>query len=396
MTTTRTQVAIIGAGPAGLLLGQLLARAGVDAVVLENRDRAYVEARQRAGVLEHDVAQLLRDLGVGARMDADGMEHGGIYLQFAGERHHVDFAGLIGRGVWLWAQTEVVKDLVAARLDAGLPLHFEVGDVQVHDLATDRPRVTYTDAAGVAQELVCDAVAGCDGFHGPSRASLPAGALTIHERTYPFAWLGILADVAPSTDELIYAHHRDGFALHSVRSPTVSRLYLQVAPDEDIEAWSDERIWAALQTRFALPGWTLHEGPIREKAVLPMRSFVATPMRHGRLFLAGDAAHIVPPTGAKGLNLAAADVVVLARALVDWLVKGDHQAADQYSDTCAHRIWRATHFSWSMTSMLHTPPNQDPFDHQLQLAQLRQVTTSRAAATNLAENYTGLPLPPLP
>jgi p-hydroxybenzoate 3-monooxygenase len=388
---TRTQVGIIGAGPAGLLLGQLLARAGVDAVVLEDRSREYVEARQRAGVLEHDVAALLRELGLASRMDTEGIEHGGIYLQFDGERHHIDFHDLAGRSVWVWAQTEVVKDLVAARLAAGLALEFEVGETAVHDLSTDRPRITYRAADGEQCELVCDVIAGCDGFHGPSRSAVPAGLLTVHERVYPFAWLGILADVAPSTDELIYAHHPDGFALHSVRTPEVSRLYVQVRPDEDLADWSDERIWAALQTRLGLPGWTLHEGPIREKGITPMRSFVAAPMRHGRLFLAGDAAHIVPPTGAKGLNLAAADVVVLAQALVAWLVDGDDRLAGSYSDTCLRRVWQATHFSWWMTSMLHTGP--DPFDARLQLAQLRHVTSSRSAATDLALRYTGQPLP---
>ena len=388
---TRTQVGIIGAGPAGLLLGQLLARAGVDAVVLEDRSREYVEARQRAGVLEHDVANLLRELGLAGRMDTEGIEHGGIYLQFDGERHHIDFHDLAGRSVWVWAQTEVVKDLVAARLAAGLALEFEVGETAVHDLTSDQPRITYRSADGEERELVCDVVAGCDGFHGPSRAAVPAGLLTVHERVYPFAWLGVLADVAPSTDELVYAHHPDGFALHSVRTPEVSRLYVQVRPDEDIVDWPDERIWAALQTRLGLPGWTLREGPIREKGITPMRSFVAAPMRHGRLFLAGDAAHIVPPTGAKGLNLAAADVVVLAQALVAWLVDGDERLADAYSDTCLRRVWQATHFSWWMTSMLHTGP--DPFDARLQLAQLRHVTSSRAAATDLAQRYTGQPLP---
>ena len=390
---TRTQVGIIGAGPAGLLLGQLLARSGVDAVVLENRSREYVEARQRAGVLEHDVASLLRELGLADRMDTEGIEHGGIYLQFDGERHHIDFHDLAGRSVWVWAQTEVVKDLVAARLAAGLALEFEVSGTAVHDLTADEPRMTYRSADGEQRELVCDVIVGCDGFHGPSRAAVPAGLLTVSERVYPFAWLGVLADVAPSTDELIYAHHPDGFALHSVRTPEVSRLYVQVRPEEDIADWSDERIWAALQTRLGLPGWTLHEGPIREKGITPMRSFVAAPMRHGRLFLAGDAAHIVPPTGAKGLNLAAADVVVLAQALVAWLVDGDERLADSYSDTCLRRVWRATHFSWWMTSMLHTPPGQDPFDARLQLAQLRHVTSSRPAATDLALRYTGQPLP---
>jgi p-hydroxybenzoate 3-monooxygenase len=295
----------------------------------------------------------------------------------------------------VYAQTEVVKDIVADRVGRGLPLEFEVSDVSLHDVDSDRPRITYVDAHGVASELVCDVIAGCDGFHGPSRSCVPADALTVWERAYPYAWLGILADVAPSTDELIYARHPDGFALHSLRSPTVSRLYVQVPPDEDVAEWPDERVWEALHTRLGLSGWTLHEGPVREKGITGMRSFVAAPMRHGRLFLAGDAAHIVPPTGAKGLNLAIADVVVLARALTAWLRDGDDRLADEYATTCLDRVWRCTQFSSWMTSMLHTPPDQDPFDAQLQLAQLRQLTSSRAAATALAESYTGIPLPGL-
>jgi p-hydroxybenzoate 3-monooxygenase len=397
MRTTRTQVGIIGAGPAGLVLAQILARAGIEAVVLESRDRRYVEARQRAGVVEQDVAQLLRDLGVGARMDSTGFAHDGIYLQFEGERHRFDFQELIGRGLQVWAQTEMVKDLIAARLQAGLGLKFEVSEVAIHDVDTPLPRISYLDAEGLAQNLICDVIAGCDGYHGPSRSTLAEGSMTVHERHYPFAWLGILADVAPSTDQVIYASHPDGFALHSLRSATVSRLYLQVAPDEDLANWPDERIWKALQTRLELPGWTLHEGPIREKGITPMRSFVAAPMRHGRLFLAGDAVHIVPPTGAKGLNLAVADVVVLARALVAWLRDKDGgQLAAGYDAACAQRVWRTTYFSAWMTSLLHTPANQDPFDRQLQLAELRRLTTSREAARSFAEIYTGMPLPALP
>lgn len=391
----RTQVGIIGAGPAGLVLGHLLARAGVDAVVLEDRSRTHVESRQRAGILENDVARLLRDVGLGARMDREGMAHHGIHLQFDGERHHVDFHGLTGRDVWVWAQTEVVKDLVAARLEAALPIEFDISDTALHDVTTEQPRITYRDADGRERELRCDVIAGCDGFHGPSRSAIPPRLLSVQERSYPYAWLGIIADVAPSTDELIYAHHPEGFALHSVRTPEVSRLYLQVAPDENIDAWSDARIWEALQRRFAVPGWTLHEGPIRDKGITAMRSFVASPMRHGRLFLAGDAAHIVPPTGAKGLNLAVADVVVLANALTSWLCEGDEAPADAYAETCLRRAWQATHFSWWMTSMMHTPAGQDPFDARLQLAQLRHVTSSEPASTDLALRYTGQPLPDL-
>jgi p-hydroxybenzoate 3-monooxygenase len=383
----RTQVGIVGGGPAGLLLSHLLARAGVDSVVLESRDRTYVEARQRAGVIEAGTAQLLREVGLGARMDRDGLEHGGIYLQFDGERHHLDFVDLTGGGtVTVWAQTEIVKDLIAARLDDGGSVEFEAEVIGVDGLTGNRPLVRYRDATGVERELRCDVVAGCDGFHGICRAAVPD--LTVSERAYPYAWLGILADVAPSTDELIYAHHTRGFAMHSMRSPAVSRLYLQVDPDETIDAWPDDRIWFELDTRLGLHGWTLHTGPVRDKGITPMRSFVSAPMRHGRLFLAGDAAHIVPPTGAKGLNLAMADAAVLAEALVA-LLRGETELADSYSERCRRRVWRATHFSWWMTSMLHRAPGDDAFDEALQLSQLRYVTSSRAAGESLAENYVG-------
>jgi p-hydroxybenzoate 3-monooxygenase len=384
----RTQVGIVGAGPAGLLLSHLLALRGIDSVLVEDRSRAHCEARQRAGVLEAGSVALLREAGLAARLDAEGLEHGGIYLQFAGERRHLDFRDLTGRTVTVYAQTEVVKDLIAARLAAGGQLEFEVTGTSVTDLATDQPVLRYTSADGTAREVRCDAIAGCDGFHGICRPAIPAGQLSVIERDYPYAWLGILADVPPSTDELIYAHHAHGFALHSLRSLAISRLYLQVAPDEDIARWPDERIWAELQTRFALPGWGLKEGPILDRGITPMRSFVSSPMRYGRLFLAGDAAHIVPPTGAKGLNLALADVAMLADALAG-LLQGDPRLADAYSATCLERVWRSTHFSWWMTSMLHATPGADPMEAALQLAQLRYVTTSRAAATSLAENYTG-------
>jgi p-hydroxybenzoate 3-monooxygenase len=386
----RTQVGIVGAGPAGLLLSHLLALRGIDSVLVENRSREYCEARQRAGLLEQGTVNLLREVGLGERMDVEGLEHGGIYLQFAGERHHLDFKDLTdGRSVTIWAQTEIVKDLIKARLAAGAEIHFEVSDTEVTDPSSDSPTLKYTDREGRAHEVACDAIAGCDGFHGICRDAIPPDLLTVAERGYPYSWLGILASVAPSTDELIYSRHEDGFALHSMRSPHVGRLYLQVPADEDIAEWSDDRIWAELQRRFALPGWDLKEGPIAEKAISPMRSFVASPMRYGRLFLAGDAAHIVPPTGAKGLNLAIADVTVLARALVSLLNDRDWEQADCYSDACLRRVWRATHFSWWMTSMLHVEPGHDRFGAELQLSQLRYVTTSRAAATTLAENYTG-------
>jgi len=390
---TRTQVGIVGGGPAGLLLSHLLALRGIDSVLIEVRSREYCEARQRAGVLEDGSVALLRDAGLADRLDRQGLIHGGIYLQFDGQRRHIDFRDLTGgRTVTVYAQTEVVKDLIARRLADGGALKFSVTDTSVADLDTDRPVLRYTDEAGTRHEVTCDAIAGCDGFHGVCRPSIPPGVLATWERDYPYAWLGILADVPPSTDELIYAHHQNGFALHSLRSPTVSRLYLQVRPDEDIAEWPDERIWAELAVRFGLPGWTLQTGAVTDKAVTPMRSFVSAPMRFGRLFLAGDAAHIVPPTGAKGLNLALADVAVLAPAL-DALLHGDQTPAADYSATCLQRVWRSTHFSWWMTTMLHRTPGADEMEMQLQLSQLRYVASSRAAATSLAENYTGLPVP---
>jgi p-hydroxybenzoate 3-monooxygenase len=388
--TARTQVGIVGAGPAGLLLSHLLALRGIDSIVVENRSRAYCEARQRAGLLEAGTVELLRKVGLGQRMDAEGLEHGGIYLQFARERHHLDFRDLTGgRWVTIWAQTEIVKDLIQARLAAGAQVEFEVSGTEVADLDEDRPLLRYTDAAGTRHEVRCDVIAGCDGFHGICRDSMPPGLVRVAERGYPYSWLGILAAVPPSTDELIYSRHEDGFALHTMRTPQVSRLYLQVSADEEIEHWPDDRIWAELRHRLVIPGWALADGPITEKAISPMRSFVASPMRYRRLFLAGDAAHIVPPTGAKGLNLAMADVTVLAEALTSLLRDGDPGPADAYSDASLRRVWRATHFSWWMTSMLHVDPGLDPFGAELQLAQLRYVTSSRAAATTLAENYTG-------
>jgi p-hydroxybenzoate 3-monooxygenase len=390
---TRTQVGIVGGGPAGLLLSHLLALRGVDSVLIEIRSRAYCEARQRAGVLEDGSVALLREAGVADRLDRQGLVHGGIYLQFDGQRQHIDFRDLTGgRTVTVYAQTEVVKDLIARRLADGGALEFSVTDTSVADLDTDHPVLRYTDAEGTRHEVMCDAIAGCDGFHGICRPAIPSGVLTTWERDYPYAWLGVLADVPPSSDELIYAHHQAGFALHSLRSPTVSRLYLQVSPDEDIAAWPDERIWAELARRFTVPGWTLQAGPVLEKGITPMRSFVSAPMRFGRLFLAGDAAHIVPPTGAKGLNLALADVAVLAPAL-EAFVHGDNGPAAAYSATCLNRVWRSTHFSWWMTTMLHRTPNADEMEMQLQLSQLRYVISSPAAATSLAENYTGFPVP---
>ncbi len=392
----RTQVGIVGAGPAGLLLSHLLSLRGIDSVLIEIRSREYCEARQRAGVLEDGSVTLLREAGLADRLDRQGIEHGGIYLQFDGQRQHIDFRDLTGgRTVTVYAQTEVVKDLIARRLaDAGPDaIEFGVTGTEVDGLDTDQPKLSYTTQDGQRRDVTCDAIAGCDGFHGICRPAMPAGFQTATEREYPYAWLGILADVPPSTDELIYAHHCRGFALHSLRSAAVSRLYLQVSPEEDIGNWPDERIWDELSDRLALPGWTLHRGQVLDKGITPMRSFVSSPMRYGRLFLAGDAAHIVPPTGAKGLNLALADVAQLAPALAG-LVHGDQDLADAYSASCLQRVWRSTHFSWWMTTMLHRTPGADAMEAQLQLSQLRYIATSRAAAASLAENYTGyVPLP---
>src|ERR1700749_22043 len=388
----RTQVAIIGAGPAGLLLGQLMHRRGIDAVILEARSREYVEARIRAGLLEQGTMEVLREAGVGERMDREGMVHGGIYLCFDHTLHHIPMRELThGRTMMIYGQTEVVKDLIEARLAAGAPLLFECEDVAVEGLDDDEPVVRYRHE-GVEHELHCDIVAGCDGFHGICRPTIPEDALSTWGREYPYAWLGILAAVPPSTAELIYADSARGFALHTMRSLTRSRLYLQVDPDEDIANWSDDRIWSELHQRLASEGWELHEGPIRDKAIRPMRSFVAAPMRYRSLLLAGDAAHIVPPTGAKGLNLAVADVTVLADALVARFADGSDTGLDEYSDRCLTRVWRAQHFSWFMTTMLHISPDDDAFGRALQRSQLRYVTTSTAAATSLAENYVGLPL----
>jgi len=391
VSSARTRVGIVGAGPAGLMLAHLLHLAGVDTVVLERRSRDYVEKRVRAGVLEHPTVELLRETGMAARLDAQGLPHHGFSLRFDGVDHRVGLTDLTGRTITVYGQQEIVKDLIAARLAAGLPLEFEVDDVAVHDLTTDRPRITYRAPDGAARELVCDLIAGCDGFHGVSRPSIPADAITIYERTYPYAWLGVLAKAPPSHEELIYTYHERGFALHSMRSPDVTRLYLQVPPTEEIEAWPDTRIWDELGRRLSADGFTLTSGPVMEKGVTPMRSFVAEPMRYGRLFLAGDAAHIVPPTGAKGMNLAIADVRTLARAVSAFVADGRTDLLDAYSETCLRRVWRAEHFSWWMTSMLHRDPAGDPFDGRLQLSQLRYTASSTAALTSLAENYVGLP-----
>jgi p-hydroxybenzoate 3-monooxygenase len=382
----RTKVAIIGAGPAGLLLSQLLHLRGIDSVVLESRDRAYVERRQRAGMLEQGTVDVLRRSGVGERLDREGLTHHGLELRFGGAGHRIALSELTGgRTVTIYAQTEIVKDLIAARLAAGGAIRF---GAEVLSVDPGAPSVTYRED-GVARTLECDVVAGCDGFHGVGRLAVPD--LKTYEGGYPFAWLGILADVAPSTDELIYAHSERGFALHSLRSPRISRLYLQVDPGDDLGAWPDDRIWSELRARFATrDGWELRDGPILEKAITPMRSFVAEPMRHDRLFLAGDAAHIVPPTGAKGLNLAISDVTVLAEALGAWYDSGTEKLLDAYSATCLKRVWRAQHFASWMTTLLHKDPSGDAFGHRQQLAYLDYLAASQAAATTLAENYVGV------
>ena len=384
-----TQVGIVGAGPAGLVLGHLLHLAGIDSVVLERRDRAYVESRIRAGVLEQRTADLLVRSGVGDRMLREGQVHHGVNLQFDGLRHRIDLSGLTGgKAITVYGQQEVVKDLIAARVAAGRPLRFEVDDVVLEGLDTDRPVVRYRHA-GQEEELRCDFVAGCDGFHGCTRESIPPGVLRTYERDYPFGWLGILAAVAPSSDELVYAFHERGFALHSLRSPELSRLYVQVDPDDDIANWPDERIWSELQERLATPGWTLHEGPVLEKGITAMRSHVVEPMQYGRLFLAGDAAHIVPPTGAKGMNLAVSDVEVLARALTRWYRDGDDGGLVSYSETCLRRVWRVQDFSSSMTMLLHRRSDADPFERRVQRAQQDYIRASEAMARTLAENYVG-------
>lgn len=391
MQRLRTQIGIVGAGPAGLLLSQLLHLRGIDSIVLEARTRQYCEERIRAGVLEQGTADLLVEIGVGERMKREGLVHYGIELRFDGRGHRIDFKDLTGSGITVYAQHEVIKDLINARLAAAGQIIFETDAVTIHDFTTDRPLIRF-QKEGVEHELHCDFIAGCDGFHGICRPSIPDEALKIYERTYPFAWLGILAEAPPSSDELIYAYHDRGFALLSMRSPKISRLYLQCAPDEDLALWPDDRIWDELHTRLSAEGFALTEGPILQKGVTGMRSFVAEPMQCGNLFLAGDAAHIVPPTGAKGLNLAAANVRVLARAFADFYGRKGRQPLDDYSRTALRRVWKAQRFSWWMTSMLHRFDSETPFDRRRQIAELDYVTTSRAAATALAENYVGLPL----
>jgi p-hydroxybenzoate 3-monooxygenase len=388
----RAQVGIVGAGPAGLLLSHLLHRSGIESVVLEIKSRDYVEKRIRAGVLEQGTVDLLVEAGVGGRMRREGLVHRGIQLSFGGRRRRVDLSALTGgRAITVYGQHEVVKDLIAARLGAGGTILFEVSDVSVHGMATATPAIRFRKGEEFL-ELACDFIAGCDGYHGVCRPSIPEGVLTTFERGYPFAWLGILAAAPPSSEELIYAYHERGFALHSMRSPAITRLYLQCDVDEVLANWPDARIWAELRTRLASEGWTLTEGPVLQRGITSMRSFVVEPMQYGRLFLAGDAAHIVPATGAKGLNLAVADVYLLARALAAFYASGRTDLLDRYSASCLPRVWRVQHFSWWMTSMLHRFADGGAFQQRVQLAELEYVTSSRAASATLAENYVGLPL----
>jgi p-hydroxybenzoate 3-monooxygenase len=388
----RTQVAIIGSGPSGLLLGQLLHRAGIDTVVLERKSRDYVLSRIRAGVLEQGTVGLIEEAGAGARMRREGLVHDGFEIAFAGERHRVAITELTGgRSVMVYGQTEVTRDLMDGRDASGAPTVYEAEDVALHDFDGPSPRVTWRKD-GVTHELVCDAIAGCDGYHGVSRASVPAGAIRTFERVYPFGWLGVLADVPPCAPELIYAAHDRGFALCSMRSTTRSRYYVQCPADERVEDWSDDRFWDELRIRLdPEAAAAVTTGPSIEKSVAPLRSFVAEPMRFGRLFLAGDAAHIVPPTGAKGLNLAASDVRYLADALIEHFRDRSEAALDRYSARALARVWKAERFSWWMTTMLHRFPEDEGFTARIKRAELDYLFSSRAALTSLAENYVGLP-----
>jgi p-hydroxybenzoate 3-monooxygenase len=386
----RTQVGIVGAGPAGLMLSHLLHLEGISSVILENRSRDYIESRIRAGLLEQWATDLLVDTGVGARMQREAMFHNGVHFAFNGALHYINFRDLVGKGVTIYGQQEVVKDLVARRLDDGGEILFEASDVSVHDFAGSSPKIRFRHG-GEGQELACDFIGGCDGFHGICRPSIPASALTIYDREYPFGWVGILSESPPPDDELIYAYHDRGFALYTMRSPTLARLYLQCPPDDDIESWPDSRIWQELHTRI---GGTrlLAEGAMLQKGITAMRSFVAEPMQYGRLFLAGDSAHIQPPTGAKGMNLALADVMVLSRSLVAFYRNGRGDLLERYSATCLRRVWKAQRFSWWMTQLFHLDPSHNAFDRKRQLAELDYVTSSEAAGRSLAENYVGLPV----
>jgi p-hydroxybenzoate 3-monooxygenase len=389
--TRRTQVGIVGAGPAGLLLGQLLHQRGIDSVIVEHRDKEHVIDRVRAGVLEQGTVDLMRSLGAGERLAREGMRHDGIFVAFEGRRHRIDFAALTGRAITVYGQNEVVKDLIAARAASGEPLYFDARDVAVSAIESEQPILRFVHG-GQSHELACDFIAGCDGFHGICRPAIPESARQIFERVYPFGWLGILAEAAPSSPELVYAVHPSGFALFSMRSDAVTRLYLQCDPEEDLALWSDDRIWAELCLRLGTDdGWRPNVGRITQKGITPMRSFVVDPMRFGRLFLAGDAAHIVPPTGAKGLNLAAADVWRLAGAFAAFYASRSTTELDAYSDRALQRVWWAQRFSWWMTATLHKAPDATPFDERRRLAELDYLLHSTAAMTSLAENYVGMP-----
>ncbi len=391
MTRIRTQVGIVGAGPAGLLLGHLLHLSGIDSVIVENRAREYVIERVRAGVLEQGTVDLLIRAGVGARLEREGMRHGGVYFAFNGKRCRIDFEALVGRSITIYGQNEIVKDLITARCSSRQPLYFEASDVTVSGLADSDPMIRFRYQER-DHEIRCDFIAGCDGFHGVCRESLPPTAWHGYEREYPFAWLGILAQAPPTSEELVYSLHERGFALFSMRSHSITRLYLQCAPDDSIRNWPDERIWDELILRLqTTDGWQPDRGQILQKGITGMRSFVAEPMRCGRLFLAGDAAHIVPPTGAKGLNLAAADVCLLAEAFDAWYGHNREDLLNEYSDRSLHCVWRAQRFAWWMTSMFHRMPDGNGFDYRRQIAELDYVTRFRAAMTSLAENYTGFP-----
>ncbi|NJL07334.1 MAG: 4-hydroxybenzoate 3-monooxygenase [Methylacidiphilales bacterium] len=385
----RTQVGIVGAGPAGLFLAHLLQQEGIESVILEAAPQASVEGRARAGILEYGTARLLEQAGVGTRMGREGLVHHGIVLRFGGTAHRINFADLVdGRGVVVWGQHEVVKDLIVARRAAGADIRFEVSDVALADIESRRPSIHFRQG-GESHVVECDVIAGCDGFHGISRPSIPPGVLQVFERLYPFAWLGIMADAPPPADELVYAHHPSGFALASMRSQRIARLYFQVSPGEDLAYWSDARIWDELDQRLvgADGGFPLAEGPVLQRGITVLRSFVVEPMRYGRLFLLGDAAHVVPPTGAKGMNLAIADAAVLARGLTALLRTGDTSLIDRYSEVCLRRVWAAEHFSWWMTRLLHRGPFNSPFDQRRQLAELDRLVSSPAAAAALAEAY---------
>jgi p-hydroxybenzoate 3-monooxygenase len=386
----RIQVGIVGAGPAGLMLSHLLHLAGIESIILENRSRAYIESRIRAGLIEQWASDLLVETGVGARMQREGMFHNGVYFAFGGALHYINFRELVGKGVTVYGQQEVIKDLVTRRLADGGQILFDVADVSIHDFSGKAPKIRFWHG-GREQELICDFIGGCDGFHGICRPSIPASALTSYDREYPFAWVGVLSESPPPEDELIYSYHERGFALYTMRSPTLARLYLQCAPDDDIENWADGRIWEELTLRL---GGTrqLAQGVLLQKGITAMRSFVLEPMQYGRLFLAGDSAHIQPPTGAKGMNLALADVVVLSRAIVEFYRSGADDLLQRYSAICLRRVWKAQRFSWWMTQLFHLDPSHNAFDRKRQLAELDYVTSSPAAGRSLAENYAGLPV----